>query len=164
LKNKQSIIVFLIANTLIWTLAMFLVGAWSGMITNTITLIPALYAHHVNTKRGARLNRSYLFAMWLLLFCGWLVSAMQLIDILPLIGSSIYMFSLFQKKPNAVRKMLLANQAAWFIYDLSMGLFSGAFFGACIFISTLIALYRYQTKTPKKSKRYLLWHHHPTHR
>jgi hypothetical protein len=164
LKNKQSIIVFLIANTVIWTLAMFLVGAWSGMITNLITLIPALYAHHINSGRKTKANRSYIFAMWLLMFCCWLVLAMQVVDILPLIGSSIYMLSLFQKKPNAVRKMLVANQTAWLAYDLTMGLYSGAFFGACIIISTLVALYRYRDALPSQHKRYYHWHHHPTHR
>jgi hypothetical protein len=164
LKSKQSIIVFLIANTVIWTLAMFLVGAWSGMITNTITLIPALYAHHVNSQRGAKPNQSYIFAMWLVMFCCWIVSAIHFVDIFPLIGSSAYMLSLFQKKPTRLRKMLLVNQAAWVIYDLSKALYPGAFFGVCIIISTAIAIYRYRSDKPTKHKKYYHWHHHPTHR
>jgi hypothetical protein len=164
LKKKQSIIVFLIVNSLVWTLAMFLVGAWSGMMTNLAALIPTLYAHHINSSRRAKANRSYIFVMWLLLFCCWLVSAIHVIDILPLIGSSIYVLSLFQKKPSAVRKMLVVNQAAWLAYDLAMGLYTGAIFGAGIIISTLIALYRYRTDKPSQHKRYYHWHHHPTHR
>ncbi|MDR3125483.1 MAG: YgjV family protein [Candidatus Nomurabacteria bacterium] len=164
LKNKRSIIIFLIFNTAVWTLAMFLVGAWSGMVTNTVTLIPALYAHHINSQRGARANRSYIFAMWLLMFCCWLVTSMQLIDILALVGSSFYMFSLFQKKSNAVRKLLLINQSAWIIYDFAMQIYTGAFFGVAIFVSTLVALYRYRADKPRKRKRYYYWHHHPTHR
>jgi hypothetical protein len=164
LKKKQSIIIFLIANTLIWTLAMFLMGAWSGMVTNTLTLIPALYAHHINSNRRAKVNRSYVFAMWLLLFCCWVVTAMHVVDLLAVIGSSVYMVSLFMKKPNTVRKMLVANQAAWLAYDLMMNLYTGAFFAACIIISTLVALYRYRTDRPSQHKRYYHWRHHPTHR
>jgi hypothetical protein len=164
LKSKQSIIVFLIINTVIWTLAMFLVGAWSGMVTNTITLLPALYAHHINSRRGAKPNQSYLFAMWLLMFCCWLVSSTYLTDILPLIGSSVYMFSLFQKNASSVRKMLLINQSAWVIYDFTNQLYSGVLFGVCIIASTAIALYRYRKDKPTKHKRYYHWHHHPTHR
>jgi hypothetical protein len=164
LKKKNSIIAFLLANTIIWTVAMFLVGAWSGMITNTVTLLPALYAHYVNSHKKVKKNNSYIFAMWLVLFGCWIISAMHLIDILPLIGSSIYMFSLFQKKENTVRKMLLGNQASWVIYDLVMGLYSGALFGTCIIISTLIALYRYKKGRQERPPRTHRWHHHPTHR
>jgi hypothetical protein len=164
LKNKQSILLFLIANTLIWSLAMFLVGAWSGLISNSITLLPALYAHHVNSQRGAKAKSSYVLAMWLVLFGCWLVAASQFVDIFPLIGSSIYMFSLFQKKPSTVRKMLVFNQLAWLVYDLTQMLYSGAFFAGCIIISTVIALYRYRRDKPSQHKRYYHWHHHPTHR
>jgi len=130
------------------------------MITNTITLIPALYAQYINTKPGAKLNSLYVFIIWLILFIFWLINATNLIDVLPLIGSSIYTISLFQRKPNSIRKLLIANKLVWVIYDLIVGLFSGALFGTFIIISTAIALYRYRKKPKKSRKNKAPIHHH----
>ncbi|MCL1929683.1 YgjV family protein [Candidatus Saccharibacteria bacterium] len=153
-KDKRHIIYFFIASTLIAMSALALMGARSGLMMNFVTLLPTLYIYRQG-KHRRRLKPATAWVFWALLLVGWLAVYSGPVDILALIGSSIYVFSLFQRHENNIRGMLVVNQIAWVSYNLVIGLYTGAFFGVCFIVSDIVAIKRYH-----KHRR---WHRRSTH-
>ena len=153
-KNKRHIVYFLIANTLIAMSALALLGAWGGLMTNFMSLLPTLYIYYLD-KHHRRPRPVTAWVFWVLLFLGWLAIYSDPVDILALIGSSVYTFSLFRRHENEIRSMLVVNQVAWVSYNVAVGLYTGAFFGLCFIVSDVIAIARY-----RKHRR---WHRRSAH-
>lgn len=153
-KDKRHIVYFLIANTLISIAALALLGAWAGLMTNIITLFPTLYIYH-SDKHHHQPKPVTAWIFWTLLLCCWLIVYARPVDFLALIGSSVYIFSLFQRHENNIRGMLVVNQVAWTSYNVIIGLYAGAFFGVCFIISDIIAIMRYH--------KHRHWHRRATH-
>jgi hypothetical protein len=131
--------------------ALALLGAWSGFTTYSLSLLPTVYIYYLD-KRHHRAKPATAWVFWAILLVGWLMAYSSTVDILALIGSSVYVFSLFQRNENNIRSMLIVNQAAWTSYNLIVGLYTAAFFGFCFIISDIIAIHRF-SKGHKKAHR-----------
>jgi len=71
----------------------------------------------------------------------WAVTSHNLTELLPIIGALMLMFSVFAKGEQRTRGFMLANAAAWILYNLIVGATS-IFSNIASFISTSIALWR----------------------
>jgi len=79
----------------------------------------------------------------------WAVTAHNLTELLPIIGALMLMFSVFARGEQRTRMFLLANAAAWIIYNILVGATS-VFSSSASFISTSIALWKNRDKIPAK--------------
>ncbi|MCL2869755.1 YgjV family protein [Candidatus Saccharibacteria bacterium] len=150
-RDKRHIIYMLITETLLNAVALTLLGAWGGLTTNLISLLPALYIYYMGRKKK-KPHLLMIIPFLLVLVAGWGVVYSGWFDILPLIGSSVYTIALFLKKEKNIRQLLVVNRVVWLGYDLIFGLLSAAVFDASFLISDTIALYRFR-HGHKKSHR-----------
>ena len=75
----------------------------------------------------------------------WAITTHNLLQLLPIIGAVMLMFSVFAKGEQKTRVFLLLNGAAWLIYTGAIG--STVFFtSVASIISTITALWKYQKK------------------
>ena len=73
----------------------------------------------------------------------WAISTQNLLQLLPIIGALMLMFSVFAKGGQKTRFFLLLNSAAWLIYTAAIG--STVFFTSIASIlSTITALWKYR--------------------
>jgi hypothetical protein len=159
-KKKHHILMFVMANAALAALSFVLLGAWSGMMTNLLSLVPTIFAYHLDRK--AKKSHTLMAVPFLaLVLAGWSFTYSNAFDFLALFGTSVYVISLFQSEGNSIRQLLIANQIAWTTYNVISKLYSGAFFGVCFLISDIIALYRF-----RKGKKPLAAHEkrHAKHR
>ncbi|MDR2524210.1 MAG: YgjV family protein [Candidatus Nomurabacteria bacterium] len=151
-KDKRHMVYFLVANTLVAGAALALLGAWGGFMTNMLTLLPALYIYYKSDKRHGKVRPGLMWLFLAIMFVGWLLIAPTVIDIFALVGSSVYICSLFQRKENSIRVLLLINQVMWLVYYSVVGQYPGLIFGVGFVVSDIIALHRF-SKGHKKARR-----------
>ena len=76
----------------------------------------------------------------------WEISRANLLELLPIIGAWMLMFSVFTKGEQRTRLFLLLNGASWLIYTAMIG--ATAFFSSVTsVVSSAIALWKYHRKT-----------------
>lgn len=155
-KKKTNILIALVINTILAAIGLALLGAWSGLTTNLVTLLPAIFVYYYD-KKHEKGNPAMAVPFLVMLIVVWGCVASNFYDILALIGSSAYVFSLFQKQENTIRKLLIFNQLAWVAYNLVVGMYSGALFGLGFIVSDSVALVRFRKDSPPKRP---IQHHH----
>ena len=75
----------------------------------------------------------------------WAVTPANALELMPIVGALMLMFSVFSKDEQTLRKFLLANAAIWTVYTGIVG--STAFFADFIAMcSTAAALFKYRRK------------------
>ena len=73
----------------------------------------------------------------------WAITIHNLLQLLPIIGAVMLMFSVFAKGEQKTRFFLLLNGAAWLVYTAAIG--STVFFtSVASIISTITALWKYR--------------------
>ena len=73
----------------------------------------------------------------------WAITMHNLLQLLPIIGAVMLMFSVFAKGEQKTRFFLLLNGAAWLVYTAAIG--STVFFtSVASIISTITALWKYR--------------------
>ena len=75
----------------------------------------------------------------------WAINTANLLELMPIVGALMLMFSVFSKTEQTMRKFLLVNATIWTIYTAIVG--STAFFTDLFCMcSTATALFKYRTK------------------
>lgn len=76
----------------------------------------------------------------------WALSWANALELMPIAGALMLMFSVFAKNEQTLRKFLLANATIWTVYTAIIG--STVFFtDLAAMISTISALYKYRKQT-----------------
>ncbi|MDR1300459.1 MAG: YgjV family protein [Candidatus Nomurabacteria bacterium] len=157
-KQKVKILVALIINTILLVISLALLGAWSGVTTNLVTLLPALYVYYCCEKHR-KISPAMALPFLAVLLVAWAFVFSSIYDILALIGSTFYVISLFQKRENTIRQLLIGNQVAWAFYFLVSGLYTSLVFGVCFIISDAVALHRFRHKKHHARALHHWWKH-----
>lgn len=69
-----------------------------------------------------------------------------LLDLLPILCAIIYCGTILTKKEANIRKLMLANQSIWLVFDLIVKAYTFSISNVLTIISTLIAMIRYDYK------------------
>ncbi len=70
----------------------------------------------------------------------------SLLDVLPIVCAIIYCGTILTKKEANIRKLMLANQGIWLIFDIIVWAYTFSISNILTIISTLIAIIRYDYK------------------
>lgn len=74
----------------------------------------------------------------------------SIIDILPIACALIYCGTILTKKESNIRKLMLANQSTWLVFDLIVKAYTFSISNILTIISIAIAMYRYDYKGKNK--------------
>ena len=75
------------------------------------------------------------------------------LDVIPILCALIFCATLLAKNEQNIRKLMLANQSLWLIFDLSVRTYVLSGSNVLTIISTATALYRYRQKSSTNSTR-----------
>ena len=79
-----------------------------------------------------------------------MITYKSIIDILPIACALIYCGTILTKKETNIRKLMLANQSTWLVFDIIVKAYAFSISNILTIVSTLIAMYRYDYKKAKK--------------
>lgn len=72
------------------------------------------------------------------------------VDLLPILASILFIFTLRQSKEKYVRLLILGNLTSWIIYDFFVKAYLAGFSDLFVISSTITAIYRYDIKKEVK--------------
>lgn len=154
-KKKWQILALNIAVNLLVASNLALIGQiGSGIFLCLVAVVQSIVSMgHDNSGTAISLWEKILF---LVLYVGFgffgiftapgfepVVNTANLLELMPIVGALMLMFSVFSKTEQTMRKFLLANATIWTVYTAIVG--STAFFTDLFcMISTATALYKYR--------------------
>lgn len=156
-KRKEQILICCILINGMNALNFALIGQTGSAVWLCIVAIlqSAVSIGHERRKTGVSTAENILF-FFLYMGCGvygmlsapgfvWAVNRQNLLELLPIVGALMLMFSVFAKGEQKTRLFLFFNGATWAVYTAVIG--ATVFFSTvAAMLSTAIALWKYRTK------------------
>ncbi len=148
-KTKQQMLINSIAANLFTAFNFFLIGeVGSAIFLNAVAIVQMFFSmYHLNKNTKVTAVENVVFLI-LYITCGIMGYAKSL-DILPIIGSVLFMIGVFEKSPQISRKWSLANASIWLVYDIAVGA-AAALSQVFSIIAIIFALYKYRRKSDKQ--------------
>ena len=152
LKTKKQILLTIVVSNALFVISYILLGAYVGAITCTITAIEIIINTFLEDK-GKKTSKPLIALYLLISIMIGILNLGNIIDLLPIVASIFFIFSLVQSKEKYVRLLILGNLTSWMIYDIFVGAYSAASSDIFVISSTLIAIYRYDIKKEVKNAK-----------
>jgi drug/metabolite transporter (DMT)-like permease len=144
-KYKAEILLLLLLGECFFALSFLFLQAYSGffmsLIGIVITTTSYLYNHY---KKKVPIIFIILIIISVIIVGFFYYQ--EPIDVLPIIGATLYAISSIQAKEQNIRRMSLIIASLWIIYDVKVGAYVAIISDVLYIISSLTAIIRYDSK------------------
>jgi len=151
LKTKKQILLTIVASNLLFIISYILLGAYVGAITCGIVAIEII----INTILEDKGKKTPIYLIIVYLIISILIGIFtfgSLVDLLPIIASILFIFTLVQSKESSVRLLILGNLISWVIYDMFVKAYLAGASDSFVILSTIAAIIRYDIKKELKKE------------
>ena len=155
-KTRGQILVCKFVSDAIWAANYLLVGGYTGSLLNLIGMARESVFFHRETKKWAS-NRIWLYVFVLLAMLSPIMEWAEAgkffwLPILPALGSTCSVFSLYSRRPMTMRILGLLTQAFWLAYGIILQNVTSVLCGIMIVVSVFIGIIR-ELKDRKAEKQ-----------
>lgn len=149
LKTKKQILLTIVISNLLFVISYLLLEAYVGALTCGIVAIEIIINTILEDK--GKKTPKYLIVLYLIVsvLIGILTFS-SLVDLLPIIASILFIFTLVQSKEKYVRLLIFGNLTAWIIYDFFVKAYLAGISDLFVISSTITAIIRYDIKKEVK--------------
>lgn len=150
LQTKKQILLTIVVSNLLFIVSYILLKAYIGALTCGIVAIEII----INTileGKGERTPKPLIVLYLIVSILLGIISFGNFIDLLPIIASILFIFTLIQFKEKYVRLLILGNLASWVIYDFLVKAYLAGISDLFIISSTIIAIIRYDIRKEEKT-------------
>lgn len=151
LKEKKKIIILFTIGNFIYAVSFTLLGAYSGAAICFIAAVQTAITY-VYESRDKKLSELMILFFIVTQIIAGVFTFIKVIDILPVICSILYVFSIIQKKERNIRILLFSNVFLWIIFDVYVAAYTTMISHLFIIVSTSIAIIRYDVIKKMESK------------
>lgn len=149
LKTKKQILLTIVISNLLFVISYLLLGAYVGALICGIVAIEII----INTILDGKGKKTPKYIIILYLIISILIGFLtfnSLIDLLPIIASILFLFTLVKSKEKYVRLLILGNLTSWIIYDFFVKAYLAGISDLFVISSTITAIIRYDIKKEVK--------------
>ncbi len=143
-KRKHILIVLLLLN-LFSALNFVFLGSLSSAYVCFFAIIEMII-NYIFEKNNKDVSKSVICIYIIINIILGMISYKTLIDILPIACALLYCGTILTKKETNIRKLMLANQSTWLVFDIVVKAYTFSISNILTIISTLIAMKRYDYK------------------
>lgn len=130
-----------------------MLGAYVGALTCGIVAIEIIINTILEDKGKITLKPLIILYLIISMLLG-ITTFSSFIDLLPIIASILFVFTLIQYKEKYVRLLILGNLTSWIIYDFFVGAYLAGISDLFVISSTIMAVIRYDIrKMVKENER-----------
>lgn len=147
-KSKKQILLTIVISNVLFVISYIFLKAYIGAITCGITAIEIL----INTilENKGKKTPLYLIILYLIISISiGIFSFSNIIDLLPIFASILFILTLIQSKEKNVRLLILGNLMSWVIYDFFVKAYLAGISDTFVISSTITAIVRYDIKKIK---------------
>jgi hypothetical protein len=143
--THRRILFFQSAGSLIFSIHFFMLGAYTGMILNIISLIRNIVFYNKSKKWATSI-------LWLYFFTALFVLAIfytyeGIISVFPLLGCIIFTASFWITNPALIRRISWLSSPMWIIYNVFKNSWAGVITEVFALLSIVIAMLRFDVKS-----------------
>ncbi len=120
-------------------------GAWSGLVSKSITTIRNGLAVHQTTYKHKN-NKPLAIIFVLIYIIIGIFAFNSIFSILPILAPSIYTIVIYTSNIKKIRYALVISNLIWLIYDIHLLSIAGIIAETIIVINGIVAIYRYRKK------------------
>ncbi len=147
-KKYHSLMFTRIASEIIFAFQYFLLGSYTGMSTNLVSIVTNLiYTDRVKKRKptlGCQIIFSVIFTIvGIVTWHGW-------VSILVIISKLLSTISYGTQSPKLIRYASSINYPLWLVYDIFAGSVGGIITDIIGFCSLLVGIYRFDIKKEKE--------------
>lgn len=122
LKTQKNIIIVGFASLIFQAIAFFLLGAWTGLLMCAVAAVRNLVRWHAETKGSSFGTSKPFFILVLLLIAAVTVPFYDgFLSLMSVFATSVYSYSVWQKKPSIYKLCGIPVGILWTIYNLFIG-------------------------------------------
>jgi uncharacterized membrane protein (UPF0136 family) len=152
MKRRRDIILLIMISGAAYSVAAWLMGAYSGMVMNATGVFLALIAY-IYSRRNKPTPKPVLviyeivvIVVWSFLYNGW-------VDVLTLAAQTLFLFEMMVRKENVLRVFVMMNTACWLVYNAIFQLYTPIIGNVVLLGSDTVALIRYH-KHKRRSRQH----------
>lgn len=132
-----------------FVISYILLGAYVGALTCGIVAIEIIINTILEDK--GKTTPKFLIIVYLIISIILGITTFNgFVDLLPILASILFIFTLRQSKEKYVRLLILGNLTSWIIYDFFVKAYLAGFSDLFVISSTITAIYRYDIKKEVK--------------
>ena len=143
-KNRKELLVWQIANSAVFVLHYFLIGAPSACVLNVVNIVRNLVYYHRGQKGKIPVAYPVLFSMLMVLF--GLITWEGPHSILVIFGIAINSLCISLNNVQGIRKSILLTSSLVFLYDAFVLSVGGMIYELIAIGSSLLGLWRYRKR------------------
>lgn len=149
LKTKKQILLTIVISNILFVISYILLGAYVGALTCGITAVE-IVINTILENKGKKTPKALIIVYLLISISIGILTWGNIVDLLPIIASILFIPTLIQAKERYVRLLILGNLIAWGSYDVIVRAYSAAISDLFVITSTVTAIYRYDIKKKEK--------------
>jgi zinc transporter ZupT len=150
--NRTDILLGVMSAQILFVVHFILLGGYTGAAVNAIGATRNL----IFAKSKKIIKSSLLLWVFLVLQLTVTVLTWQgLLSCLALLGAWLSTIAFWQSNPRNIRRLIIFMPLCWFVYNLFISSYVGMASNMFVFVSTLIAIYRFDL-SPKEAREKIL--------
>ena len=144
-KKRKHILIALLLLNLFSALNFVFLGSLSSAYVCFFAIIEMII-NYIFEKNNKDVSKGVICIYIIINIILGMISYKTLIDILPIACALLYCGTILTKKETNIRKLMLANQSTWLVFDIVVKAYTFSISNILTIISTLIAMKRYDYK------------------
>ena len=146
-KKKANILLLTIVSATLFTINYILLNAWSAAVICTVGAVVVLTIFLLEKRKKRKISWLIVLIFVALEIIPWAFFYQDWYDVLPLIGTLLWLTSMLQRDENRLRWFLIVNFIPWMIYGIITATYTAMLADVFSVTSTVIALIRYRKTT-----------------
>jgi hypothetical protein len=153
MKHRRDIILLVVASGAAYSIAAWLMGAYSGMVMNAVGVLLAMVTY-IYVRRNKPIPKLWFVGYEIIMIIVWLFLYSSWYDILPLVAQTLFCFEMMSRKENNLRLFMMFNTTCWLVYNALLQLYTPIIGNVILLGSDTIALIRFR-KSRRKGRKYV---------
>lgn len=150
-KAKKNIIILIALSNIIFALSFIFLKAYSGALISFILAIQAIITYLYDIKKK-KIPSKLIPLYFLISILAGFITYKTYIDILPILCSILYVFTIIQTKEKYIRILSLLSILVWIIYMFFTRAYTTMILEIFLLMSTVIAIIKYDILKNQKIK------------
>lgn len=151
-KKRKQVLLFVSLDSLFYTIEYILLSAWSGAISNIVSLIRTILFMYKGKNKCFKQNIILYLVISAYIITG-IFTYNGIISLFPIIVSILYAVCLWQDKVKNIHIGTALMLLGWCIYNLAVGAYASAISDSILFIGTLISIVKVDFINTKKLEK-----------
>lgn len=138
-KDKKAIMILVTMTSVFYGIEYLLLGAFSGAITNVVSIIRNIWFYEEIRKNKKSSVKSLVVLSLLLVLCG-IITYDNIFSIIPIVATVLFTYSVWQDSNKVYRYLAIPTSIMWIVYNVICGSILGTLAESSMIVFEIIGI------------------------